>query len=224
MAPSAARRSSPASWRERSAGPRGLAGGDWEVATDRSVHGSGRFLDLVQTGVYGRAVTTQRQDGMAAGLGPEPAMSDRALEAELRAAGLRVTSPRLAALSAIAATPHADADTIATAVRERLGTVSKQAVYDILNALTAVGLVRRVAVDERRARYELHRDDNHHHFVCRECGRIDDVACSIGAAPCLDPALDARFTVERADIVYHGLCPACTSARTSGRLDPPAAV
>lgn len=129
--------------------------------------------------------------------------------AALRAAGLRVTGPRLATLEVVERRPHADAETVAHAVRERLGTVSRQAVYDVLHALTDAELLRRVLVDGRRSRYELHRHDNHHHLVCRRCGRLEDVPCAVGAAPCLIPHDDLGFDVEVADVVYRGLCSTC---------------
>ena len=127
----------------------------------------------------------------------------------LREAGLRVTAPRLATLGAVAEHPHVDAEAVARAVRERLGTVSRQAVYDILNALTEVELLRRVSVGSRSMRYELHRHDNHHHLVCRECGRLEDVPCAIGEAPCLIPHDDHGFDIEIADVVYRGICSEC---------------
>ncbi|MEE1651803.1 Fur family transcriptional regulator [Brachybacterium sp. J144] len=129
--------------------------------------------------------------------------------AALRGAGLRVTAPRLATLDAVTEHPHADADTIAQAVRERLGTVSRQAVYDVLNALSDEELLRRVSVGGRSMQYELHRHDNHHHLVCRECGRLEDVPCAVGAAPCLLPHEDHGFAIEVADVVYRGLCSDC---------------
>ncbi|ASK65302.1 transcriptional repressor [Brachybacterium avium] len=143
--------------------------------------------------------------------------------AALRGAGLRVTAPRLATLAAVEAHPHADAEAIAQAVRERLGTVSRQAVYDVLNALSDVELLRRVAVGGRSMQYELHRHDNHHHLVCRECGRLEDVACAVGAAPCLVPHDDLGFDVEIADVVYRGTCSDCRAAKavsTAGRPAP----
>lgn len=127
----------------------------------------------------------------------------------LREAGLRVTAPRLATLEVVTEHPHGDAESIARAVRERLGAVSRQAVYDILNALTEVELLRRVSVGGRSMRYELHRRDNHHHLVCRECGRLEDVPCAIGAAPCLIPHDDHGFEIEIADVVYRGVCSGC---------------
>lgn len=130
--------------------------------------------------------------------------------ADLQAAGLRVTAPRVATLAVVTANPHAEADDVTTAVRERLGAVSKQAVYDVLNALTGAGLLRRVDVDARSAaRYEIHRHDNHHHMVCRVCGRIEDVACTVGAAPCLDPSDNLGFDVEEAELMFRGVCSTC---------------
>ena len=127
----------------------------------------------------------------------------------LRSVGLRVTAPRLATLAAVEAHPHSDAEAIAQAVREDLGTVSRQAVYDVLNALSDAELLRRVSVGGRSMRYEMHRHDNHHHLVCRRCGRLEDVPCAVGAAPCLTPHDDLGFDIEIAEVVYRGLCSAC---------------
>lgn len=129
--------------------------------------------------------------------------------AALKASALRVTAPRLATLAVIRETPHADADQVAAAVRERLGTVSKQAVYDVLSALTDSGLIRRVSLDGRRARYELQTRDNHHHMLCRDCGNLRDVPCQVGHAPCLEPSVDHGYDLEVAEVLYLGLCPDC---------------
>ncbi|WNG85271.1 Fur family transcriptional regulator [Mycobacterium sp. ITM-2016-00317] len=133
----------------------------------------------------------------------------------LREADLRVTRPRLAALQAVAAHPHADTDTIFGAVRATLPEVSRQAVYDVLAALTAAGLVRKIQPLGSVARYETRVGDNHHHIVCRSCGAIADVDCAVGAAPCLIPSdplgeLDG-FVVDEAEVVYWGLCPQCVT-------------
>ena len=114
--------------------------------------------------------------------------STSAFERMLRAADLRVTRPRVAVLSAVHARPHADTDTIYSAVRIGLPDVSRQAVYDVLNALTAAGLVRRIQPLGSVARYESRVGDNHHHVVCRSCGVIADVDCAVGDVPCLTAA------------------------------------
>jgi Fur family ferric uptake transcriptional regulator len=127
----------------------------------------------------------------------------------LREAGLRVTRPRVAVLAALPRQAHADADSIASAVRQELGSVSTQAVYDVLHALTDAGLVRRIEPAGSPARYELQTGDNHHHLVCRSCGRITDVACAVGEAPCLHPSSDWDFDVDEAEVIYWGTCPDC---------------
>lgn len=127
----------------------------------------------------------------------------------LRDAGLRVTGPRLATLEVVQQHPHSTADTISMMVRNRLGSVSKQAIYDILHALTDVKILRRIAVDGRGAQYEIEQRDNHHHIVCRRCGRIDNVPCPVGTPPCLDPPLDHGFVVDEAEVIYRGLCAGC---------------
>jgi Fur family transcriptional regulator, stress-responsive regulator len=128
----------------------------------------------------------------------------------LRDAALRVTRPRVAVLSVVHDRPHADTDSIIGAVRANLGEVSHQAVYDVLRALTTAGLVRRIQPPGSVARYEARVGDNHHHLVCRSCGAIVDVDCAVGAAPCLTPSDDHGFTIDEAEVVYRGLCPACS--------------
>jgi len=132
----------------------------------------------------------------------------------IRSAALRVTRPRVAVLGAVHAHPHADTESIIGAVREHLPEVSHQAVYDCLHALTAAGLVRRIQPAGSVARYEARIGDNHHHLVCRSCGTVADVDCAVGAAPCLHASDDHGFTIDEAEVVFWGLCPACSSARS----------
>ena len=132
----------------------------------------------------------------------------------LRSVGLRVTAPRLAVLAAIPPGRHLDADTIARAVRAELGRVSTQAVYDVLNALTTAGLLRRVELPgQPAARYDRRVADNHHHLVCRGCGDVTDVDCASGAPPCLAPTDAAGYLVEEAEVIYWGRCPGCQAER-----------
>jgi Fe2+ or Zn2+ uptake regulation protein len=136
-----------------------------------------------------------------------PTASD--LERSLREAGLRVTRPRAAVLSAVHSHPHADTESIRAVVRREHGDVSHQAVYDVLRALTDTGLVRRIQPTGSVARYEARVGDNHHHAVCRSCGAIADVDCAVGEAPCLTPSDDAGFAVDEAEVIYWGQCPRC---------------
>ena len=133
------------------------------------------------------------------------------LEGILRGASLRVTRPRVAVLAAVHDHPHADTYSIIGRVREDLGAVSQQAVYDVLQALTDAGLVRRIHPRGSVARSESRVGDNHHHVICRSCGAIADVDCAIGAAPCLTAADDSGFAIDEAEVVYWGLCPDCAT-------------
>ena len=137
------------------------------------------------------------------------------LEATLRTAALHVTRPRVAVLGAVHEHPHADTLSIAGLVREELGGVSQQAVYDVLRALTDAGLVRRIHPPGSVARYEARVGDNHHHVVCRSCGVIADVDCAVGSAPCLTASDDHGFAIDEAEVVYRGLCSACSTPPTS---------
>jgi Fur family ferric uptake transcriptional regulator len=142
------------------------------------------------------------------------------LERALRAAGLRVTRPRLAVLDAVHAHPHLDTDALIGAARARLDTVSHQAVYDVLRVLADRGLVRRIQPQGSVARYEARVGDNHHHLVCRSCGAISDVDCATGAAPCLTPSADGGFVVDEAEVIYWGRCRSCASAGDPGAAPP----
>jgi Fe2+ or Zn2+ uptake regulation protein len=138
-----------------------------------------------------------------------PTVSD--VERMLREADLRVTRPRVAVLTAVHQHPHADTDSIICAVRRDLAAVSHQAVYDVLRALTAAGLVRRIEPSGSVARYEARVGDNHHHVVCRLCGTIADVDCAIGETPCLTASDDNGFVIDEAEVVYWGRCPQCAA-------------
>src|SRR5256884_1290758 len=134
-----------------------------------------------------------------------PTTSD--FERLLRSAALRVTRPRVAVLAAVHDHPHAETDSIIGVVREDVGEVSHQAVYDVLHALTAAGLVRRIQPKGSVARYEARTGDNHHHVVCRSCGAIADVDCAAGPAPCLAASDDHGFAIDEAEVTYWGRCP-----------------
>jgi Fe2+ or Zn2+ uptake regulation protein len=134
---------------------------------------------------------------------------------ELRGAGLRVTAARVALLETVRSGDHLDAEAIAAGVRDRVGHVSLQAVYEALHALAAAGLVRRIEPAGSPTRYEGRVMDNHHHLVCRSCGTVADVDCATGEAPCLTASDDHGFSIDEAEVVYWGLCPDCSTARSS---------
>jgi Fur family transcriptional regulator, stress-responsive regulator len=134
---------------------------------------------------------------------------------ELRGAGLRVTAVRVALLEAVRHGDHLGVEALAVGVRERVGHVSLQAVYEALNALAATGLVRRIQPAGSPARFEGRIGDNHHHVICRVCGAVADVDCAVGEAPCLTASDDHGFEIDEAEVIYWGLCPDCSTARSS---------
>ena len=141
---------------------------------------------------------------------PSPTIAE-----ELRGAGLRVTAARVALLETVRDGDHLDVEAIAAAVRDRIGHVSLQAVYEALHALTAAGLIRSIEPAGSPARFEGRVGDNHHHVVCRSCGAVADVDCAVGEAPCLTASDDHGFSIEEAQVIYWGLCPGCSTARSS---------
>jgi Fur family ferric uptake transcriptional regulator len=130
----------------------------------------------------------------------------------LRRVGLRVTAPRLAVLTALAAgAPHASVEALVSAVRQHLGDGSAQTVYNVLRTFTDAGLVRRIEPAGQPGLYELRVGDNHHHMVCRNCGAIADVDCAVGETPCLTAAADAGYEIDEAEIIFWGRCPTCVN-------------
>jgi Fur family transcriptional regulator, stress-responsive regulator len=134
--------------------------------------------------------------------------------AVLRRHGVQVTAQRLAVLRAVSERPHSTAAEIDTAVRAEIGAISLQAVYDALGTLTDKGLIRRIQPAGSPARYEDRVGDNHHHLICRACGRTVDVSCAVGVAPCLSAADDAGYQIDEAEVIYWGRCPDCVAAGT----------
>lgn len=133
----------------------------------------------------------------------------------LRTHQIRVTAQRLAVMKAVSARPHATADDLTADVRASIGAVSRQAVFDALGVLTRKGLIRRIQPARSAARYEDRVDDNHHHLVCRACGRMVDVDCAAGYRPCLEVDDDFGYAIDEAEVIYWGLCPACRKAPAS---------
>jgi Fur family transcriptional regulator, stress-responsive regulator len=133
----------------------------------------------------------------------------------LRAAGLRVTAARVALLETVLEGDHLGVEAITSGVRERVGHVSLQAVYEALHALTAAGLVRRIEPAGSPARFERRVGDNHHHIVCRSCSAVADVDCAVGEAPCLTASDDHGFSIDEAEVTYWGLCSDCSTARSA---------
>ena len=137
------------------------------------------------------------------------------IAAELRGAGLRVTAARVALLEIVRAGDHLGVEAITSGVRDRIGHISLQAVYDALHALTAAGLLRRIEPAGGQPRFERRVGDNHHHIVCRSCGAVADVDCAVGEAPCLTASDDHGFLIDEAEVIYWGLCSDCSTARSS---------
>ena len=129
----------------------------------------------------------------------------------LRQRGLQVTAQRLAVLKAVSAAPHTTADAVAEAVRAQIGSISLQAVYDALGVLVAEGLLRRIQPSGSPARFEDRVGDNHHHLICRVCGRVVDVDCAVGSAPCLTAADGRGYEIDEAEVAYWGRCPDCVA-------------
>ncbi len=149
-------------------------------------------------------------------MSPEPA-------ALLRSRGIQVTAQRLAVLRAVSAAPHTTADAVAASVRSEIGAISLQSVYDTLGLLVTEGVLRRIQPAGSPARFEDRVGDNHHHLICRVCGRVVDVDCAVGAAPCLTPADDRGYEIDEAEVAYWGRCPDCVEHSPAAPADTPAA-
>ena len=146
-------------------------------------------------------------------MSPESPVDNEAL---LRQHGLSVTAQRLAVLRALADRPHSTADDLYSLVRDEIGAISRQAVYDVLAVLTDRGVLRRIQPAGSPARYEDRVGDNHHHLICRTCGRMGDVDCAVGETPCLTAADDWGYEIDEAEVIYWGRCPECAAAISQG--------
>jgi Fur family ferric uptake transcriptional regulator len=123
--------------------------------------------------------------------------------------GIQITAQRLAVLEAVSHSPHCTAEDVAEEVRAKIGAISRQAVYDALAIMVERRIIRRIEPAGSPARYESRVDDNHHHLICRACGKTVDVDCAVGGAPCLIPADTAGFHVHEAEVIYWGTCAQC---------------
>jgi len=140
----------------------------------------------------------------------------------LRQHGIQVTAQRLAVLRAVSGQPHITADGVAEVVRAEIGAISRQSVYDALGVLVGEGIIRRIQPAGSPARFEDRVGDNHHHLICRICGRLVDVDCAVGSAPCLAAGDDSGYEIDEAEVAYWGRCPDCLAqAQTPSRSDPP---
>ena len=140
----------------------------------------------------------------------------------LRQRGLQVTAQRLAVFRAVSANPHVSADAVADIVRAEIGAISLQSVYDALGLLVTEGLIRRIQPSGSPARFEDRVGDNHHHLICRICGRVVDVACAVGSAPCLTALDNMGYEIDEAEVAYWGRCPECLAeAASSSPTEPP---
>lgn len=133
----------------------------------------------------------------------------------LREHGVQVTAQRLAVLRAVSDNPHCTADDITEDVRAEIGTISRQAVYDALKVLVDKGIIRRIQPAGSPTRYEDRVGDNHHHVICRRCGKTVDVECAVGEAPCLTAAADSGYQIDEAEVIYWGTCPDCRAEHPS---------
>jgi Fur family ferric uptake transcriptional regulator len=133
----------------------------------------------------------------------------------LRTAGLRVTKPRLAVLAEVTEHPHADVESIAAGARKRIGSLSRQTVYDVVYALADLGLLRRIEPAGSPVRFERETGDNHHHLVCRSCGVIVDVECLTGDRPCLQAGENSGYLIDEAEVTFWGVCPQCQDGTTT---------
>ena len=122
---------------------------------------------------------------------------------------LRVTAARVAVLDVLAERSHLTTDEVAAAVRVRIGAVSTQGSYHMLDTLVSAGLLRRIEVAGSAARYERRVGDNHHHLVCRSCGEVRDVDCDSREKLCVAPPDQEGYQIDESEVIFWGLCPQC---------------
>jgi Fe2+ or Zn2+ uptake regulation protein len=126
----------------------------------------------------------------------------------LKAAGHRVTRPRLAVVAALRELGgHHTADEVHAHLIRRNTPLPRTSVYNSLVLLADLGGVMRADIGPGAVVYEA-ADAWHHHFVCRSCGSVHDVPCVIGTPPCLSPGEDVG-RVDEAQVIFRGICRNC---------------
>lgn len=132
------------------------------------------------------------------------------LQAKLKDCSLKCTPQRMEILKAVHEAPdHPSADTVFRLVKERCPSVSLATVYKTLEKLVEVGEIRIALVSSGKTLYDTRLSD-HHHFLCRRCGHVEDVDIHLDCMEnCLPQVMDHKHQVERSEVVFHGLCKNC---------------
>lgn len=128
----------------------------------------------------------------------------------LKEKGLRVTPQRFAVYASLLNRfDHPTAEEVLSDLNQDAPKSSQSTVYSSLQALCEVGLVREVLLEEGVCRYDANVAP-HHHFRCRCCGAIKDIAWEDLQGIKLDK-VRSRFRVESYEVTLHGSCENCQS-------------
>jgi Fe2+ or Zn2+ uptake regulation protein len=131
-------------------------------------------------------------------------------EEELRNMHLKVTPARLGVLSILeSATIPLDVSAIQTYLSKNNITVDKVTVFRILHIFTEKGLTKSIQLHEGKFRYEYADNAKHHHFICENCGIIENIAdCNIAE---LEKEIQQTkgLLIKRHSLEFFGLCPNC---------------
>jgi Fe2+ or Zn2+ uptake regulation protein len=143
---------------------------------------------------------------------PDTTHIDEELIERLRERGLRATSQRLVMHRLLRDHHrHLSAEELLAEAGERLPGVSLPTVYSTLELFEDLGIVRRVNDGGGTLLWDT-RADEHHHLICRRCGRIEDVDVPLDLNRARSSARRAGFEPDRAEVVVSGLCASCASA------------
>jgi len=109
---------------------------------------------------------------------------------------------------------HPTADQVYREVKKKLPRISKATVYNNLRHLVEKDLVEEVNVNGV-ARFEYRRND-HHHMVCTNCGRIDDIENEeLSRLMNYIGSEIEGYEIERSATTFYGICRDCKNERGS---------
>ena len=138
-----------------------------------------------------------------------PTSGDDVLTERLRDRGLRATSQRLVMHRLLGErNRHLTAEELLEEASSRLPGISLPTVYATLELFEELEIVRRVNDGGGRLLWDT-RTEDHHHLVCRRCGRVEDIDARLDLERARRTAKRAGFAPDHAEVVISGLCAEC---------------
>ena len=130
--------------------------------------------------------------------------------------GFSVTHQRLAIYTElIRSKEHPSTEMIYQKVHKKFPTISLATVYKTLNTFLTLKLVKLVNTSQDLSRYDGNLE-LHHHFVCQECGTVEDIPLSVIGPIKLSDKVVKEYNIVNYGIVLNGICTLCQKKLKKG--------